>query len=223
MKLSLILPVHQETSLEARAREIVSFWAKFPVDLEVIFVVDPSSDFDLPKSEADLQALLPPARIRFRILSNARHLGRGASVQRGLSEAEGEILAVGSYDLSIPLGEIFTALHEFIQSRDQSFILVGNRRGAKKKRGGMKSGKRKIFEDIEHEKSRGLEVKDPTCPFWMIKKKDWEALGIRKMRRWFYTPPVLLAARRTGLEIREIELNCRDNPQSKMRFWDALR
>lgn len=223
MKLSLILPVHQEPALESRAREILSFWAKFPVDLEVIFVLDPHRGFDLPKAEADLHAVQPPARIQFRLLVNAKRFGRGASVLRGLDEAGGDVLAVGSLDFAIPLGEIFSGLQEFILHREQNFLLIGNRRGAKKKRTGAKSGLRKIFEDIEHEKSRGLDVKDPTCPFWMIKRTDWKSLDVRQMRRWFYTPPVLLAARRAGLEIRELDLHCKDRPESRLRLWDAIR
>lgn len=223
MRLSMVIPVYKETDLESRAREIVSFWARFPVDLEVLWVIDPWKDFAFEKLESELKALAPPARIRFRPLLNPRRIGRGASVLRGLREAGGEVLAVGSLDFSIPLGEVFSALQEFVMARDKNFLLIGNRRGAKKKRSGRKTGLRAIFEDIEHEKSLGLQVKDPTCPFWMLKKNDWDSLGISKLRPWFYTPGVLQAARRQGLEIREFELNCRDNPGSRLGLWHAIR
>ncbi len=223
VKLSLIFPVlgHRKTLLE-RAQDLSSFWVRFPIDVEVIFVTDPASEIIGPEIEDELQTLIKNSSVTFQVLTNPKKRGRGASVMRGLNEASGEVLSVNSIDLAIPLAEVFSGLQEFIMHRDQSFLLLGNRRGLKKKRKPTKQGLRSFFEGVEHEKAGQLGVSDPTCPFFMIKKSDWQRLEISKLRRWFYTPAVLQAARMKTLEVREIEIQSNDHAASSFRLLDGF-
>lgn len=224
VKLSLVFPVldHRRTLLE-RAQDLVSFWSRFPVDVEILFSADPHPALSPGELGEDLDRLGHASRVSFRLLAHAKRRGRGASVQAGLEAATGEVLGVNSLDLAIPLAETFAGLQEFVMNRDQSFLLLGNRRGTKKKRKPVKRGLRAFFEGVEHEKSASLGVSDPTSPFWMIKKSDWERLGIQNLRPWFYTPQVILAARRVGLPVREIEVQAHEDEKSALRLWDALR
>lgn len=223
LKLSLIFPVYDsKQAILTRASDLRFFWARFPVDVEILFVADPRPDFSHTEIEDELKTRFSYERIQFRLIPNPRRLGRGMSVLRGLEEATGEILCVNSLDLSIPLAEVFSCLQEFIMNRDRSFLLLGNRRGIKKKRRGTKHGLRAFFEGVEHEKSRTLGVTDPTSPFWMIKKKDWQELRIDRLRSWFYTPQVVLQARKRGLPVHEIEVQSQDRPDSAFRLRNAF-
>ena len=224
MKLSLIVPVSNELPQASdKLRDVISFWQRFPVDLEILLMQEPTAQ-ETPQAWHELiQSLGPAPTHQFRLEQNSHKLGRGGSVQRGLDLATGEIVGVLSFDLSIPLGDVFSALQEFIMHRNQDFIVVGNRRSTKKKRRGQQSGLRKIFEDIEHEKSAGLDIADPTCPFFMLKKKTWLDLQPLKLRRWFYTPGVILAARRKGIEVRSLDVQCLDHPHSRMSPLDLWR
>jgi hypothetical protein len=224
LKLSLIIPVsHELERATDKLRDVISFWQRFPVDLEILLVQEPS-EYDTGEAWRELiQSLKPPAQHQFRLEQNERKLGRGGSIQRGLSLATGEILGVLSFDLSIPLGDVFSGLQEFIMHRNQDFIVVGNRRSSKKKRRGRQSRLRKVFEEIEHEKAAALQIPDPTCPFFMLKKETWEELQPIKLRRWFYTPGLILAARKGAVEVRSLDVQCLDHAPSRMSPWDLWR
>jgi len=225
LKLSLVFPILEERkAILQSAQDLVSFWSRFPVEIEVVLVLDPGRGTSAAGLEEELSTLLSSqnSRLSFKVLAQKSRQGRGAAVLRGLNEASGEILAVNSLDLSIPLGEVFSALQEFILDRERSFLLLGNRRGAKKKRKYAHRGARHFFENAEHEKAQSLQVKDPTTPFFMLKKKDWSELQIPKLRSWFYTPQIIQAARRKGLEVRDLEIQCTDRVSSKLRWRDGL-
>lgn len=224
MKLSLIFPLSQEKDGAAeKLRDIASFWGRFPIDVEVLLIVDPSRGESSQAWQEMLQAAGAPPKLQFKIEMNEKRLGRGASVQKGLDLATGEILSVNSFDLSIPLGDVFSALQEFIMHRDQEFVVVGNRRGTKKKRRGRVTSTRMLFENIEHDKAAPLQLPDPTCPFFMLKKKTWASLQPLRLRRWFYTPGLLLAARQKQIEIRVVEVQCLDHPSTRLSLWDLFR
>ena len=223
MKLSLVFPVlDTRKQILTHAQDLFAFWLKFPIDIEVLFVADPLQDFSAQECDEELQALGSETRVKFRLLVQKSRQGRGASILRGLREATGEVIGVNSLDLAIPLAELFSGLQEFIVDRDQSFFLIGNRRGTKKKRRLAKSGLRAFFEGVEHDKAKALGVADPTCPFFMIKKKDWDGLEISHLRSWFYTPGILQVARQHGLAIRELEIQSMDHPKSRFRLRDAF-
>jgi len=224
LKLSLIFPLSQEKDgATEKLRDIASFWARFPIEVEVLLVLDPSRGETLQDWQNLITATGVQPRLQFRLEMNSKKLGRGASVQKGLDLATGEILAVNSFDLSIPLGDVFSALQEFIMHRDQDFVVIGNRRGPKKKRRGLSTSKRMLFENIEHDKAASLQVPDPTCPFLMLKKKTWLALQPLRLRRWFYSPGLVLAARHKQIEVRVVDVQCLDHPSTRLSLWDLFR
>ncbi len=224
MKLSLIFPLWKETeSPQEKLRDVVSFWRRFPMDVEIVFIIDPVRGESVEMWQKWIQELEPPKSIEFSVHLNPKRLGRGASVAKGLDLAQGEVLAVNSFDLSIPLGDMFSAVQEFVMHRAQDFLLVGNRRSKKKQRRGAQKRLRKIYEDIEHEKSMSLQLPDPTCPFFMLKKTSWERLKPIHLRRWFYTPGLILAARQQGLEVRSLDVQCLDHRSSRMGVLDFIR
>ena len=224
LKLSLIFPIFEEhDQILGRLQDLVSFWKRFPVEIEALLVIEGLKPDQIKTLRNQADSLRAETNIQLRVFDQKKRSGRGPSLLRGLQRATGEILAVGSFDYSIPLGEYFSAFQEFMISPNEKFLLLGNRRGKKKKRQGLKSGLRAFFENVEHEKSKGLQLEDPTSPFWMLRKSDWDQLNIKKMRSWFYTPPILLAARQNQLPIREIEVQTQDHPSSQFRLRDAWK
>jgi glycosyltransferase involved in cell wall biosynthesis len=98
--LSLIIPVYKnEANLSRLVRELSSFAAVFPAELEIVFVVDGSPD----ACHAKLRSLLPSASFRSQLLELSRNFGSFSAIRAGLEAACGTYFAVVAADLQEPL------------------------------------------------------------------------------------------------------------------------
>src|ERR1700733_6713160 len=109
---SVIVPVFKNeesipelvAALEGVQEDIQS---RFGMPLEVVFVVDGSPD----NSFAALEARLPNARFRSRLLLHARNFGSFAAIRTGLRAATGSYFSMIAADLQEP-PELLTAFLE---------------------------------------------------------------------------------------------------------------
>lgn len=192
--------------------ELESFLQKFPLQWEIILVVDPSSDATLKKAQA-----LKSEKIETRVLENPKHWGRGPSVLRGLQAAEGDCAIVFPLDFTIPLAEIFQFLQEMIHD-PQMDLIVGNRNSSRKKREApRKSHWHWTLENILSEKLRSVPVQDPICPYLAIRKSAlMRILPNLKLKSWYYTPEILIQAHQAHLKIGEVPVLSRDPKPSRI-------
>lgn len=151
MKVSIIYPIYTPESSEAaplkkNLEDIKNFFARFPINVELIFVVDPphhfSTDFDFGALEHQL-------------ILNQRHIGRGPSILAGLKAASGDAVLVASFDFSTPLAEYFNFLQEIVLNPTVQ-VVVGNRYTSRKKMMGTRSRWHQVLEDIVKEKAHLL-------------------------------------------------------------------
>ncbi len=245
MKLSMIVPIFQEESrLPDGLSDLQSFLARLPLALELILVCEPGEGASVRASVGAVAAAAKSPRrlslnetssestpaatpgvstIAVKVLENARRLGRGPSVQRGLDEASGDLLIVLSADMNIPLAESFAAVQEYLRAPEDTGFVLGNRRSLKRPRHGERSALKKIFDDIEHEKAQGLDVPDPTSPFWAITRELWQKVSPQmKFRRWYYTPQLVRYLREMRAPIKSLDINSHDDPSTRFKWWHSI-
>jgi hypothetical protein len=155
-------------------------------------------------------------------------------VLNGLRAAQGKWIATSSIDCSWPLGEVLRAYLKASEAQNHTDptsprkvirLWVANRKG-QKTRQGEKIGLRRIFEEIEHDKSKNLKLQDPTSPYFLIEKESLDLiltkLPEKTIRPWFYAPKFYLAARRLNVPIDEIDIATQNQSQSAFGFWDIF-
>ncbi len=222
-KVSLIVPIKNEKKLLERGlNELESFIQKFPLQWELILVVDPSSDASLSTAQA-----LRSEKIQVQILENPRQLGRGPSVLKGMKSAHGDFVMVFPLDFTIPLADLFNFLQELILNPTTD-IAIGNRNTSRKKREApRRTSWHWTLDNIIVEKWRKLGVasSDPLCPYLVFQKKSLDQiLPELKMRAWYYTPEILKLAHKHQMKIVEVPVLSRDpNPSRIPLFREYLR
>jgi len=217
-KVSLIVPIRNEESLLKRGlKELESFIQKFPLQWELILVVDPSSDASLSLAES-----LRSEKIEVKVIGNSKHLGRGPSVRKGLQAALGDYVMIFPLDFTIPLADLFNFLQELILN-PKTDISIGNRNTSRKKREAPKrSTWHWTLDNIIVEKWRreGIHSSDPLCPFLVFQKSSLEKLLPNlQMKHWYYTPEILREAHRMNLKLTEIPILSRDPRSSQIPLW----
>lgn len=226
---TLVLPAKNEARrLFVSLRELESFLRKFPLQMEVLVVLDPSTDATEDEFKKIEQHLLSSGntQIALRLLKNEKALGRSRSVARGLREAKGEIVLVNSVGWSIPLTEIFQALQEVLHTPKVD-IVIGNRHTSRKKRIAQRSSWYWTLENLLKEKleKKNLRVQDTLSPFLGFKRQALEKiLPAWQARGWFYTPEILQTARALELTVKEIPILSQDQQPSQIPlFTEYLR
>lgn len=217
-KVSLIVPLKNEkTLLERGLKELESFIQKFPLQWELILVVDPSSDASLPIAQS-----LRSEKIAVAVLENSQQIGRGPSVLKGLKAAQGDYIMIFPLDFTIPLADLFNFLQELILN-PRTDMAVGNRNTSRKKREApRRSSWHWTLENIIAEKWRrhGVSASDPLCPYLVFQKAALEKLLPQlKMRGWYYTPEILSRAHELQLKVTEVPVWSRDPNPSRVPLW----
>ncbi|MEZ0393010.1 MAG: glycosyltransferase family 2 protein [Pseudobdellovibrionaceae bacterium] len=220
-KVSLIVPLRNESPLLQRGlQDLESFIQKFPLQWELILVIDPSQDDTLEKARQ-----LKSEKINLQVLENAKQLGRGPSVKKGLQAAQGDFAMVFPLDFTIPLADLFQFLQELVLHPEID-LAVGNRHTSRKKREApRRSPWHWTLENILAEKLRALPQQDPICPYLVFQKKALDQLLPElQLKAWFYTPEILQKAREKNLRISEVPVLSRDHRKSQIPlFKEYLR
>jgi glycosyltransferase involved in cell wall biosynthesis len=208
-KVSLVTPLRNETQLLERGlQDLESFVRKYPLEWELILVIDPSSDLTLQKAQE-----LKSEKFEIRILSNPSRQGRGPSVRQGLEAATGDFVMIFPLDFTIPLADLFNFLQELVLNPGTD-LAIGNRNTSRKKREApFKTSWHWTLESIILEKLRphDLPVQDPLCPYLIFQKSALrKLLPHLKLKSWFYTPEILKAAIQEKLRIVEVPVLSRD-------------
>jgi hypothetical protein len=203
--LTIIFPIHPlERDISKRISDLESFFAKWPLVTDLLFVLEPGSE----TIRAALEAV-KHEKIKLHFVQNERFLGRGLSLQKGLSTASGDLVILGAFDLSIPMAEYFNLIHEAISVPSAS-MFKGNRFTSRKKQTGVRRKWHRVLEDIILEKwrsgrllqTKGTDqrsetnptsaiepafVQDPLCSLYALRQPVVERLrGDRPLRQWYY-------------------------------------
>lgn len=96
MYLSLVVPCYnEEQNVRPFYDKVIEELGAFADDMEIVFVNDGSRDHTM----RELQALLPEAKCKMRVVQFSRNFGKEAALLAGLSHATGEFTAIIDADL----------------------------------------------------------------------------------------------------------------------------
>lgn len=228
MKVSLILPVWneektfdaQESDLALRLSDLDSFFSRFGWDFELMVGLDKSQD----RTEEIFESY-PFKKLKLRMFKNRKHLGRAQTLRLLLKAAEGEVAVTLSMDLSTPLADIYALLIEGLNDK-QALLTLGNTLGSKKKRSGGRFSSHFHLEQMLHEKTK---LKWPLLndPLTSLVALNSHALtqfkqDDPKISRWYFTPQLLTWAHKKNITIRQLEVQKRLKPSSRIpviREW----
>jgi len=225
--LSVVIPVYnEEKRIEESLNKILDFLGPKEYAWEILIVDDGCMDQTLVITEKILNGR------KYRILKNERNMGKGASIRRGMLEAQGEICLFTDADLSTPIEEMDLLEGALKEGYDVTF---GSR--------AMKESQLIVRQPFHREmmgRSFNLlvqlihlpGVKDTQCGFKMFTREAAQAIFQRqKMTGFCFDVEVLVLGKHLGFRMKEVPIRWIDSPQSKVHplkdaarmFWDLLR
>ncbi|MFV8259710.1 hypothetical protein ACNQKP_18020 [Bdellovibrio bacteriovorus] len=193
---SLIVYLEQPEMLPAYLRDLRGFFAKFPLNYEVIVV-------------AEKGCVVPPTDGPVRVLQNSKKLGRAASLWQGLQNSLAPFSAITSVDMNTPLGDYFKLLQNLMT--EENFEICWGDRYKKKDSPFLKGPHPR--QQMEDSFNRILRDKFPQCPhdplseILLFKKAALEKLAADhpgKFTGWYLGPQLLGGLRRQQLRVLEI-------------------
>lgn len=120
--LSIVIPsFNEERRLPGTIEAIKRFFDRFPFSLEILIIVEKSSDKTL-----DLARDLTEEDKRFKVVDNLVHRGKGYAVKSGILMARGKYVLFMDADLATPPSEVIQFLATFYDDPSADIVL-GNR------------------------------------------------------------------------------------------------
>ena len=213
--ISAVVPVYNEDPvLEDSLGTLEQFLrGRFGAEFEIVAVDDGSSD----ASVSILKRLSKSMPLE--ILEKSINLGKGASVRRGMLEAQGELIFFTDADLSTPLEELDRFQQQFEQGAD---VVIGNRKHVEadirtaqsRLRTVMGLGYTRVVNRL-----LGIGFSDYTCGFKAFRREAAQAIFSRSVvDGWSFDAEILFLAHRLGLQVAEVPVTWEDRPNSKVRL-----
>lgn len=194
---SLVVYLDRDTNLlEVYLQDLRSFFAKFPIQYEVVVV-----------AERGIQtpALAEPARC----IQNETRRGRAASLWQGLQDSRGSFAVVTSLEMSTPLGDLFKLL-QHMMTEPEVDLYWGDR---SQKKGSPFLQSKLPRHKTENTFNRILREKFPGSPrdllsdVLMFKRTSLQRLAPevakKKLQGWYLGPQLLKSLRTLQFKIEE--------------------
>jgi glycosyltransferase involved in cell wall biosynthesis len=210
-RLSVVVPAYNEAAgIAGTLRALVAAVESAGIDGYEVLVVDNASTDGTP---AAVEALDHP---RVRVLRNARNLGKGASMRRGMLEARGELRLHCDADC----GPSLPALPRLLAALEHADVIVGSRLAPGADVGRRQSLPRRIagrsFVDLCR-----LLLREPTrdlfCGFKLWRAEAAEATyRTSRLDGWVFDAETLAIARALGYRIAEVGIPWNDRAGSRL-------
>jgi dolichyl-phosphate beta-glucosyltransferase len=223
ISLSLVIPAYnEERRLPESLRDIQSFFKQMPEGLEILVIVEKSSDRTVEVGRATVAG--DP---RFQIIDNQVHRGKGFAVKSGMLRAKGDLVIFMDADLSTPLAEVFSFVQHFAQHPDVD-VLIGSRAHAKsqivKKQSWLRQNMGRTFNKFVKSIALG-DIEDTQCGFKAFRKRACAEIFARQKTDGFaFDVEILMLARALGFKVDILPVRWVNSPDSKVRIWiDPLK
>ena len=220
-KLSIIIPVFNESSrIQAGLKEIAK-WHQAKPGWEFIIVNDGSTDNTASKIK----------KFKFiKLISYEKNQGKGFALKQGVAQAKKSLVLLSDIDFSTPLTEL-PKLYEKIPSAD---LLIGSRKMAganvTKHQPWWREWLGRQFTNLTN-LWLGIKVSDATCGFKLIKTQAAKQLfKLQKINRWSYDAEILFLAKKLGFPVAEVPVVWENDSRTKVRLlpdifrslWDLI-
>ena len=224
LELSVVIPAYNESARIGSTLERVRDYLRAHfLHSEIIVVDDGSTDATAGAVEGFcVKHSLPP---EVRLLRNARNLGKGGSVKRGMLAARGKYILFSDADLSTPieelprlLAELRRAAHVAIASRALPGSIIERRQHSVRQTMG------KLFNLlVQTLLFRG--IPDTQCGFKaFVGEVARELVRAQTMSGFAFDVELLMLARKRGFRIAQVPVRWRNSPSSRVRlFGDSAR
>ncbi|MBC7370949.1 MAG: hypothetical protein H7326_05250 [Bdellovibrionaceae bacterium] len=207
IQMSLCIPSLADSGqLLEFAADVSSFFAKFPIQYEVLLAA--------PRSR-----ILPELPANFRVVPIKNANAKAKNLVALFAEARGEYLIASEIELAIPLSECFKILQVFFADPATDAVF-GDRTQKKKKLENTKydvhlNKTESFFNGIIHDKTN-WKFEDPFCPVFALKKSTFEMLkpDIAAIG-WHLTPEIQRLVQKKNLTGVEIPLYAGSRMSSK--------
>jgi dolichyl-phosphate beta-glucosyltransferase len=218
---SLVLPAFNEAQrLPGTLAQLTSFAESVPWDLEILVVVEESADgtLEIAREHAAQQA---ETRRRLRVIDSGPQRGKGHAVRSGVLETQGEFVFYMDVDLSVPLVSVSDFVQQFA-AEPQVDVLLGNRQHPESRitlaQGWIRRSMGQTFNRI----LRALAVApfpDTQCGFKAFRREPGHAIfGRQRIDGFAFDVEVLLLAQRLGYTIKDMPVEWRNSPDSKVHI-----
>ncbi len=230
MALSLVIPAYnEERRLPASIRDIRTFFGRFGLQMEVLVIVEKSTDrtIELSKLAAGNDPMI-------HIIDNQVQRGKGYAVRSGMERATGEFIFFMDADLSTPLAEVLKFLAHFSDHADTQMI-AGSRAMAKsqilKKQTWIRRNMGRSFNRFVQ--ILGVPgISDTQCGFKAFRTKAaHEIFKRQKLDGFAFDVEVLILANRLGYKTDVLPVKWVNSVDSKVNIfldpikmlWDLIR
>jgi dolichyl-phosphate beta-glucosyltransferase len=222
MHLSVVIPAYnEEKRLPKTLEEIDKYLRNQDYEYEILVVNDGSKD-----KTAEVVRNQTSVIKNLKLIDNKVNQGKGAVVRQGMLEAKGEFRLFTDADNSTSIDQIEKIWPEFEKSFD---IVIASRdiKGAILdppqpwlRRVILGEGF-KIFRKF----IVGLwEIEDTQCGFKCFKRKVVEKVFPKcKINRFAFDPEILILAKKMGYKIKEIPVQWKNDPESKVKFKSIIK
>jgi dolichyl-phosphate beta-glucosyltransferase len=217
--LSVVVPAfNEEERIAQTISEVLAEFDRLAVNGELLVVDDGSSDGTASLVE---QAARGNCRVR---LVRAAHAGKGATVRRGMLEAQGEWRFLADADLSMPITEVRRFLDA--ASSPGGDVFVGSREAEGARRIGEPWSRHfvgRVFNWIvKLLVLRG--INDTQCGFKLFRAAAADTLfPLQQLDGFGFDVEILFLARRAGFTIREIPVTWVYGRESKVGLASGAR
>lgn len=217
--LSVVLPAfNEERGIERALTAVALHLANDGRRYEIVVVDDGSTDRTAERVET-----LARDDARVRLVRSPRNRGKGHAVREGVLASRGDVVVFLDVDLSTPvetLDRIWPCLD------DGAHVVVGSRRMSGAEIEVHQGRVREALGDVFRRTTRlllGIPVTDLTCGFKAFKGPQGRALFRRvTLWDWSFDVEVLVAAVEAGLDVRDVPVRWRDDPDTKVRLTRDL-
>ena len=209
--INIVIPVYNEQHrIHSFLASVIEYLLQKDFSYEILIVDDGSTDETVTTVKSILNKKLPG---KYRLVQQPVNLGKGAAIQKGMLEADGEYIFFIDADGSTAIKEIDSFIPHFSDDFD---IYIATRRFKQKA-----PIKRKFFGYgyiMLANLLLQLGVYDITCGFKCYKRTCAQKIFPRqKLHNWSFDAENIFIARKDGLQIKEIPVNWEHTPGSKVK------
>ena len=207
MNLSIVIPSYNEADRIGDSLKVILEFCRSELDEWEIIVVDDGS--------SDGTSAVAASQGRVQCLRNAKNMGKGYSVRRGMLAAIHDPVLFTDADLSTPIAEAL-ALCEALHSAD---IAIASRKAVPQKTVSRKPHRKLmalVFRSlVKIIALRG--VHDTQCGFKMFRRAAvQEVFPLQTVERWGFDVELLYIARKTQLRIVEVPVQWNEADSSRL-------